>query len=107
MRRQVVDGHRAAQALPQQHQRLALDFGRLVEPGHGRGDVLVHLGQAWLALGQAIASVIDHQHLVALLWQPVATAQVAGQVAAVAVQVQHRALDLDPCLGGQPPTVQS
>ncbi|MNN29945.1 hypothetical protein D3C81_1435710 [compost metagenome] len=104
---QVVDGHCPAQALPQQYQGFALDFRGLVEPCHGRCDVIVDLWQAGLALGQAIAPVIDHQHLIALLRQPVATAQVTGQIAAIAVQVQYRALDLDTRLGRQPPAMQA
>lgn len=100
MGRQVVNGHGAAEALAQQHQGLALDLRGVVQPIHGRLDVLVNRRQARLALGEAIAAIVDHQHLVALLWKPIAAAQMPGQVAAIAMQVQYRALDLDPGLTG-------
>ncbi|MNG30546.1 hypothetical protein D3C84_1161810 [compost metagenome] len=55
----IMHRQRAADALPQQHDRLALDLRRLVEPGEGGLDILVDRRQAGRAFGAAIATVIQ------------------------------------------------
>ena len=58
-----------------------------------RVDVLIHTWQARRALRQAVTAIVEHQHLIALRRQPGSRAKVVGQVAAIAVQVQHRTLE--------------
>ncbi len=104
--RQPMHRHRAAQTLPEQHQRFAFDLGRVVEPGERGVDVLVDRRQARLAFGQTVAAIVDQQDLIAVLRQPPAAAQMHRQIAAVAVQMQDRAFDLDARFGRQPPGVE-
>ncbi|MNF93866.1 hypothetical protein D3C84_765570 [compost metagenome] len=106
MLNEVVDSHRTAKALAEQDQRLALDLGGLVEPFERRIDVLIDRRQARFAFGQAITAIVHQQHLIALFRQPPTPAQMHWQIAAVTVQVQHRAFDLDTLLHRQPPRVQ-
>ncbi len=104
---QVVDRQRAAETLPQQHALGALHLRRLVEPGERRVDVAVDLRQSRLALRLAVAAIVEHQHLVALGGQPPRAAEVPGQVAAVAVQVEHSAFHRHAFLRRQPPGAQA
>jgi len=90
---QVVNPHRATQALPQHNQRQALSLGLVLQPVESRVDVLIHTWQARRALRQAVTAIVEHQHLIALRRQPGSRAKVVGQVAAIAVQMQHRTLE--------------
>ncbi|MNF58575.1 hypothetical protein D3C84_401370 [compost metagenome] len=101
-----MHGHRATETLAEQDQRLALNLRRLVQPGERRIDVLVDRRQAGFAFGQAVTAIVHKQHLVTIFRQPETAAKVHGQVSAVAMQVQHRALDLNPLLHRQPPGIQ-
>ena len=104
---QVVDAHGAAQALPQHNQRQAPGLRLVLQPVEGGVDVLIHRRQPRRTLGQAITAIVEHQHLIALLRQPGRGAEMVSQVAAIAVQMQHRALEWHAFFGRQPPTVQA
>jgi len=104
---QIMNTHRAAQALPQHNQRQSLGLRLMLQPVKSGIDVLVHLRQPRRPLGQAITAIVEHQHLIALLRQPGRGAQVVSQVAAIAVQMKHRALEWHAFFGRQPPTVQA
>ncbi|MCY1441491.1 hypothetical protein D9M71_578090 [compost metagenome] len=104
---EVMHRQGAADALAEHYPRLAPNLGRLVEPGERGVDVLVKRGQAGRALGTAVAAIVQQQHLVALGRQPPTAAEVGGDIAAVAVQVQHGALHLDARFCRQPPGVQA
>ncbi|MNS44357.1 hypothetical protein D3C72_767990 [compost metagenome] len=106
MLHEVVNGHRPAKALPEQDQRLTLDLGRLVEPFECSVDVLVDRRQTRFAFGQTVAAIVHQQHLITFFRQPPTSAQMHRQIAAVAVQVQHRAFDLHSLFRRQPPSVQ-
>nr|GFD34855.1 hypothetical protein [Tanacetum cinerariifolium] len=71
-----------------------------------RVDVLIDRRQAGVAFGMAITAIVQQQHLVPLLGKPIAAAQVPGHVAAVTVQVQHRALDRNAGFRGQKPGIE-
>ncbi len=98
---------RPTNALPQDHKGFALHLRGSVQPVESGLNILIDRRQTRLALRLAIASIIQHQHLIALLWQPPDATKMPGQVATVAVQMQHRALHRHAFLGGQPPAMQA
>ncbi len=73
--RQVMHCQRAANALPQHHERLALYSRRCVQPVESRLNILIDRRQTGLALRLAVAAIVDHQDLITLLGQPPASPQ--------------------------------
>lgn len=61
---------RPTNALTRDHKGFALHLRGSVQPVESGLNILIDRRQARLALRLAIASVIQHQYLIALLWQP-------------------------------------
>ena len=101
----VPGGHGTAQALPEQHQRGALQAARSRQPVQAQLDIGLGALQIRIPLGQAVTPVVEQEDVISPLRQPVHVHQMGADVLGIAVQEIDRPAGGAP--GGQPPAVDT
>jgi hypothetical protein len=101
---QHVAAHAGSQTLTQHKQRLVARRRCGLQPGQSSGNIVEDFRQVRLACGVPVTAVVEQQHLIAGLGQPVNRAQVGTDVLGITVEEQHRAFSRARCF--QPPGTQ-